>query len=291
MRSEVQALGSNDVRVISLLTDFGTADAYAGVMHGVIAGIAPWVRVVDLTHEVAPQDVTGAAFLLDTAAPYFPPGTIHVCVVDPGVGSSRRILCVTTARATFLAPDNGLLTRVLDREGAGAVVRSVENRALFLPEVSRTFHGRDVFAPVAARLATGLDPAEVGPVVHDPVRLPLPPDRRLAAGRVVGEVVHVDRFGNLVTNLLTAGLGRSVAAARVGGTDVPGPVSDTYAERPEGAVLLITGSTGHLEVSVRGGSARERLGVGRGAAVEVRVEPGALEPSLGACAPDSGVCP
>ncbi len=289
MRASTQALErSRDQRVISLLTDFGTADVYAGVLHGVIAGIAPLARVVDLTHDVAPQDVAGAAFLLDAAAPYFPAGTIHVCVVDPGVGSSRRILCVTTARATFLAPDNGLLTRVLARE-PGACVRSVEDRALFLPEVSRTFHGRDVFAPVAARLAEGLDPSEVGPEVRDPVLLPLPEDRPLAAGRVAGEVVHVDRFGNLVTNLRPERLGPAVREARVSSVDVPGPVSHSYAERPEGALLLITGSTGLLEVSVRGGSARERLGVGRGAPVEVRVEPS--EPSLGACAPDSGDCP
>lgn len=284
MRAQAQALERS--RVISLLTDFGTTDVYAGVMHGVIAGIAPAARVVDLTHEVAPQDVAGAAFLLDAAAPYFPAGTIHVCVVDPGVGSSRRILCVTTDRATFLAPDNGLLTRVLARS-PGATIRSVEDRALFLPEVSRTFHGRDVFAPVAARLAEGLDPAEVGPEVHDPVRLPLPDDRPLAAGRVSGEVVHVDRFGNLVTNLRTGGLGRAVRLARISARDVAGPVRDTYAERPEGDLLLITGSTGLLEVSVRGGDARERLGVGRGAPVEVLVE----DPAPGARAPDSGGIP
>ena len=293
MRAQTQALErSRDQRVISLLTDFGTTDVYAGVMHGVIAGIAPTVRVVDLTHEVAPQDVAGAAFLLDAAAPYFPSGTIHVSVVDPGVGSSRRILCVTTEDgATFLAPDNGLLTRVLARS-PGATLRSVENRTLFLPNVSRTFHGRDVFAPVAAHLAAGVDPADVGPVIADPVRLPLPEDRPLTAGRVTGEVVHVDRFGNLITNLLTGALGRAVRDARVSTTEVAGPVSDTYAERPEGDLLLITGSTGLLEVSVRGGSARDRLGVGRGAAIEVRVEPGVEEPVRGAArAPDSGVCP
>lgn len=288
MRAQAQALdGPRLPRVISLLTDFGRTDAYAGVLHGVIAGIAPGARVVDLTHDVAPQDVAGAAFLLDAAAPYFPPGTIHVCVVDPGVGSARRILCVTTPRATYLAPDNGLLTRVLAREPR-PTVRSVENRALFLPEVSRTFHGRDVFAPVAAHLAEGLDPAELGPEVDDPVRLPLPHERPLAPGQMTGEVIHVDRFGNLITNLLTGALGRAVRGARVSTVEVRGPVSESYAERAEGDLLLITGSTGLLEVSVRGGSARERIGVGRGAPVEVRVEPEPLEPSLGARAPDSG---
>jgi S-adenosyl-L-methionine hydrolase (adenosine-forming) len=254
--------------LISLLTDFGTRDVYAGVLHGVIAGIAPAVRVVDLGHDVAPQDVREAAFLLEAAAPYFPRGAIHVCVVDPGVGSARRILCVTTPRATFLAPDNGLLTRVL---GPDAVIRSVENRALFLDDVSCTFHGRDVFAPVAARLALGLDPAEVGPTVDDPVRLALPPRRALAPGRVHGEVEHIDRYGNLITNMITGSHGPRVRAARVREAEVDGPVCSSYAERGEGAPLLITGSTGLLEVSVRGGSARERLGARRGDAVEVQV--------------------
>lgn len=287
LRAQAQALErSPEPRVISLLTDFGTRDVYAGVLHAVIAGIAPGARVVDLTHEVAPQDVAEAAFLLEAAAPYFPAGTVHVCVVDPGVGSSRRILCASTPRATYLAPDNGLLTRVLEREPA-ARLRAVEDQALFLPEVSRTFHGRDVFAPVAARLAMGLDPGQVGPEVSDPIRLALPADRRLEAGTVAGEVVHVDRFGNLITNLLTGPLGPAVRAARVGAVDVLGPVRGTYAERSEGDLLLLTGSTGRLEISVRGGSACERLGVGRGAPVELRVEP----PSLGAGAPDPGACP
>lgn len=261
--------------IISLLTDFGTRDAYAGVLHGVIAGIAPHARVIDLTHEIAPQDVVEAAFQLDAAAPYFPRGTIHVCVVDPGVGSSRRILCARTRRATFLAPDNGLLTRVLDRlrleEPSAVDLRAVENRALFLPDVSSTFHGRDVFAPVAARLALGLDVRDVGPPVHDPVLLRLEPVRALAAGHVGGEVVHVDRFGNLVTNLRPGALGADVRGARVNTLELEGPVRASYADVREGAPLLITGSTGLLEIAVRGGSAQEHFRARRGDPVEVSV--------------------
>lgn len=259
--------------IISLLTDFGRRDPYAGVLHAVIARFAPHVRVIDLTHDVAPQDVREAAFILDSAAPYFPPATVHVCVVDPGVGSARRILCARTRDGTtFLAPDNGLLGRVLGREVPGSVrLFAVENRSLFLPEVSHTFHGRDVFAPVAARLATGLDPAELGPEVRDPVSLDGPPDRALGEGVTPGEVLHVDRFGNLITNLLTGPLGARVRRARVADAVVDGPVCASYAERPEGAPLLITGSTGLLEVSVRGGSARERLGARRSDPVEVTV--------------------
>jgi S-adenosylmethionine hydrolase len=193
-----------------------------------------------------------------------------VCVVDPGVGSARRILCARTERATFLAPDNGLLTRVLDR-APGATVRSVTNRTLFLPAVSATFHGRDVFAPVAAHLAAGLDVAEVGPPVDDPVRLALPPATPLAPGELTGEVIHIDRFGNLVTNLVTGPLGGAVRRARVRGVEVAGPVARSYAERGEGASRLITGTTGLLEVSVRGGSASLRLAARRGDPVEVAV--------------------
>lgn len=277
--------------MISLLTDFGTRDVYAGVLHAVIAGIAPSVRVVDLTHDVAPQDVVEAAFLLDAAAPWFPTGTVHVCVVDPGVGSERRILCARTPAATFLAPDNGLLTRVLER-APGARLNAVVERTYFLPEVSSTFHGRDVFAPVAARLALGLDPAALGPEVHDPVRLSLPPERPLAPGSTAGEVVHVDRYGNLVTNLRAGPHGSAVRAARVGGVEVAGPVRRSYAEqdpRAGGGLLLITGSTGLLEVAVRDGSARARLGAGRGAPVEVEVEVNTGAPAAGAQGSSRGV--
>lgn len=274
--------------IISLLTDFGTRDVYAGVLHGVIAGIAPRARVVDLTHEVAAQDVTEAGFLLDTAASYFPEGTIHVCVVDPGVGSSRRILCARTRRATFLAPDNGLLTRVLQRARAEDVeLRAVEERAWFLADVSSTFHGRDIFAPVAARLALGHDPRDVGPVVHDPVLLRVAPDRPLAPGSVRGEVVHVDRFGNLITNLRPGALGADVRGARVGAREVEGPVRASYADASEGAPLLITSSTGLLEVAVRGGSAQEQLHARRGDRVEVFVLDPAPTPRAASA---SGVC-
>lgn len=252
--------------LITLLTDYGTQDIYAGVLHGVILGLAPGARVVDLTHQVAPQAVAQAAFLLEAAAPFFPEGTIHVAVVDPGVGSSRRLLCARTARATFLAPDNGLLTRVLE---PGAEVRSIEAAHLFLPRVSATFHGRDILAPVAARLALGLDPTEVGPPVDDPVRLPLDAPVR-TADRVAGRVVHVDRFGNIITNVAGAGLGE-IAAVRVGGVAIAGPACRAYADRPAGALLALVGSTGLLEVAAADGDAAARLGARPGDPVEVQL--------------------
>ncbi len=261
--------------LVSLLTDFGLRDAYVGILHGVIAGLAPAVRVVDLCHEVPPQAVAQAGYLLASAAPYFPPGAVHVAVVDPGVGSARRILCAETARATFLAPDNGLLTRALAQDPPRRVV-SVEDPRHFLPDPSPTFHGRDVFAPVAARLATGLDPGALGPEVETWTRLPDDAPRSLGPGRLAAEVVHVDRFGNLITSHRpgAAGVARARVGAAAGGVTVEGPLARCYAERPAGSPLLLVGSTGHLEVSVRDGSAADLLRAGAGTAVEVWTDPG-----------------
>lgn len=255
---------------ITLLTDFGTSDIYVGVMRGVIAGIAPAARVIDLTHEVPPQDVDRAGFLLAAAAPFFPPGTIHVAVVDPGVGSARRVLCARTSRATFLAPDNGLLTRALAQDEVAELI-SVEEPSFFLPRLSSTFHGRDLFAPVAAHLATGVSPARLGPPLLDPVRLPAPaPAPPGAALRT--RVAHVDRFGNLITELPTAAL-PPVRAARVRGREVPGPLLRTYAERGPGTLVLIGGSSGTLELSLTMGSAARELAAQAGDEVEVALEP------------------
>lgn len=258
------------VPTITLLTDFGTRDTYAGVMHGVIANLAPTARVVDLTHEVEPQAVASAAFLLDAAAPYFPWGTIHVAVVDPGVGSDRRIVCARSSRATYLAPDNGLLTRVLERDPPAHVV-SVENREFFLPRVSSTFHGRDVFAPVAAHLANGVDPRRLGPEVDSLQALELPVPRPDGGGGLEAEVIHVDRFGNLVTNVAVGDLAEVREVALGPGRSVTGPVRAAYAHADPGALLLIGGSSGLLEVSVNGGSAADALGARRGDRVVVRL--------------------
>jgi S-adenosylmethionine hydrolase len=267
--------GGGTSPVITLLTDFGTQDIYVGVMRGVISNLAPEARIVDLTHEVRPQAVSDAAFLLDAAAPYFPWGTIHVAVVDPGVGTQRKILCVRTSRATYIAPDNGLLTRVLERDPPARIV-SVENRHYFLPDVSGTFHGRDVFAPVAAHLACGVDPTQLGPELDRIRPLELPGVKQLELGALGGEVIYVDRFGNLVTNVPLAGLPQ-VATVLLGETTVAGPVRHSYAECEPGELLLVAGSSGLLEVSVNLGSAERRLGAQRGDPVRVSVQP--IEPS------------
>lgn len=257
--------------VITLLTDYGTRDIYAGVLRGVIFGIAPRALVVDLSHEVAPQAIAEAAFLLDAAAPYFPWGTVHVCVVDPGVGTERRIICARTSRATYLAPDNGLLTRVLERDPPAHLV-SVENTAYFLPRVSTTFHGRDIFAPVAAHVANGLDPRALGPVVRELRPLAMPRPRPLAPDSLAGEVLHVDRFGNVVTNVGEpfAARARSVT---LGEHRIEGPVCRAYGDRNEGEPLLIFGSSGFLEISVNGGDAARAFSVKRGDPLTVALAP------------------
>jgi S-adenosylmethionine hydrolase len=260
-------------QLITLLTDYGLRDIYAGVLRGVIMGIAPQATIVDLSHEVGPQAVAEAAFLLDAAAPYFPWGTIHVSVVDPGVGTERRIICARTARATYLAPDNGLLARVLERDPPAHLV-SVENPAHFLPKVSTTFHGRDIFAPVAAHLANGLDPRALGPEVRELQPLPMPRPREVAPGVLSGAVIHIDRFGNIVTNVGEP-FAHRVQGATLGATRIEGPVCRAYGDRDEGEPLLIFGSAGFLEVSINGGDAARTFSVRRGDPIAVELEPSA----------------
>ena len=258
-------------------------------MRGVILGLAPAVQIVDLSHEIEPQSVAEAAFLLDSAAPYFPWGTIHVAVVDPGVGTERRIVCARTSRATYLAPDNGLLARVLERDPPAHLV-SVENDEYFLPKVSTTFHGRDIFAPVAAHLANGLDPRALGPVIRELTPLPFPRPRETAPGVLSGEVIHVDRFGNLVTNVGEP-FAPNVSGAVVGGHTIAGPVSRAYGEKDPGEALLIFGSSGFLEISVNSGDAARVFSARRGDAVSVTLtETGraaVVEPEAGAAPSDS----
>ena len=251
--------------VVTLLTDFGLDDAYVGTVKGVLLAINPRVRLVDLTHAVPPQDVRRAARLLEAAWRFFPPGTVHLAVVDPGVGGTRRAIAVEAGGHYFVGPDNGLLGFCFAVPGARAVALA-ESRYHRRP-VSRTFHGRDVFAPVAAHWSRGLRLAALGPPVPDPVRLSEPTARRIG-GRVEGEVLLADRFGNLLTNLPARELpGPSTRGVlRIGGARIHGLVK-TYAERPRHALGAVTDSSGRVEVFVREGSARRRLGVGPGAPV------------------------
>lgn len=256
--------------VITLLTDFGLRDEYVGVMKGVILSICPAARPVDLSHEIPPGDVRSAGWMLSWAWRYFPIGTVHVAVVDPGVGSSRRILCLEREGHLFLAPDNGLLSPLL--QGLRRPdLRAVTERRYGLKPVSRTFHGRDLFAPAAAHLAAGLPPVRLGSRVRRCLRW-TPPRVSRTAGRFRGEVLAVDRFGNVVTNVPGAAL-RRVGCRRLRveakGHRVLGPLGSYSAAAP-GQPLAIVGSRGLLEISVRDGSAAEVLGLKAGDRIEVR---------------------
>ena len=234
---------------IALLTDFGTRDPYVAAMKGVIAARTE-VSVVDLTHEIAPFDVFGAAWFLRTIAHDWPHGTIFVCVVDPGVGSERKIVAMERSGQILLAPDNGLLSFV----ETGKIV-AVENRTLFLPGNSTTFHGRDRFAPVAAALANGLAIDQLGPPLASIVRLPYDPPSY--GPMVVGTVVAVDRFGNLITDIEASRVPFQPFALEGRGVTID-RLERTYAGVAPGAFLII-GSSGCIEISVANGSAAERL--------------------------------
>lgn len=263
---------------LALLTDFGLRDAYVGVMKGVIHAIAPRATVIDLSHEVPPQDERGGAFLLWSALPYFAPGTVFCCVVDPGVGGSRRAVAVRGTlpggppgasqprELRFVAPDNGLLTAALDELDDLAAV-TLDAPAYQLPTPSRTFHGRDLFAPAAAHLAAGVPLAELGePLAPEAlVRRPLPrPERRADAWH--GEVIHIDRFGNLVTSLRGADLDGRRWLLRVAGVTVEG-LHDTFASVPERSPVAYVGSSDRVELALRNTSAAAAWRVARGAPV------------------------
>ena len=266
------------MRVITLTTDFGTADGYVGVMKGVMLSIAPGVRLVDLSHEVPPQDVRRAAFVLYTAVPFFPPDTVHLAVVDPGVGTDRRAIAVQVPQGFLVGPDNGLFTYVLAEAEEWRAVE-LRDSAYRLPQVSGTFHGRDIFAPAAAHLARGVPMERLGPPVPDPVLLPLP-RLEVREDRLEGEVLYIDRFGNVVTSIgrlrwagnglvLDAAFRRAApplrlaaagAVVKVGGRTIQG-VRRTYGEVAVGESLALVGSTGFLEIAVRQGDAARTLGV------------------------------
>lgn len=257
--------------LIAFLTDFGTQDHYAGTMKGVVLGICPDATLVDVTHDIPPHDVMSGALELAASYKYFPAGTIFVVVVDPGVGSTRRGVAADTGEYRFVAPDNGVLTAVLRETPAKKIVELTERRYA-RPTVSRTFEGRDRFAPAAAWLAKGIQLAALGRAVADIQRLDLPAPE--ASGDTIrGVVVRVDRFGNLVTNIdrkLVERLGvEGSVAIDAGGTAV-GRLVATYAELPADGVGALFGSTDHLELAAPSASAAQRLVLGRGTVVTVK---------------------
>jgi S-adenosylmethionine hydrolase len=255
--------------IISLTTDFGQADSYAGTMKGVIVGVCREAIVVDISHDVRPQAVRQAAYLLSTAVPYFPQGTVHLVVVDPGVGGERRAIAVQTERAIYVAPDNGVLDMALRQDPARLAVQLTNPR--YHLQVSTTFHGRDIFAPVAAHLACGTDLREMGEAIplSGLISLPACPPQRQPDGSWLGQILHVDHFGNAVTDFQRP-LAHDRVTVIVAGERIPG-LSRTFAAVEPGALVAYVGSSGYLEIAVRDGNGAERLRVDVGDTVEIQV--------------------
>jgi S-adenosyl-L-methionine hydrolase (adenosine-forming) len=262
-------------RIITLLTDFGTEDYFVGAMKGVILTRIREALIVDITHGIPPQDVRAGAFTLSAAYDSFPSGSIHLAVVDPGVGSNRRPILVEAADHLFVGPDNGLFSMILDRVPV-ATVRHVTNTDYFLPNPSSTFHGRDIFAPVAAALAQGVEPGELGPVIQDPVRFGFVEGESLIDGTMVGRVIHVDHFGNCVTNFAWEQLQPLLTAQRfclrVKDREIH-QLLRTYSEASAqtGEPFVTIGSAGFLEISVRCSSAARELKIAAGDPVQLVV--------------------
>jgi S-adenosylmethionine hydrolase len=235
--------------VITLLTDFGTADYFVGAVKGAILSVNPRAVIVDITHEVPPQDIEGGAFTLLAAYKTFPAGTIHVGVVDPGVGSERRPIIVSASEQFFVGPDNGLFTYICDREPSHRIVHVTSERYYRSP-VSTTFHGRDIFAPVAATLSNGVALEDFGEQIDDAVRLP--------SLKTPLRIIHIDRFGNCVTNITSAEKSIVINGQRIS------DFRQFYGEGDDKSLFAIRGSAGFLEISVNGGSAAKVLGAKRG---------------------------
>jgi S-adenosylmethionine hydrolase len=255
--------------IVALLTDFGLRDPYVGVMKGVILSVHPDARIIDLSHDVPSQAVLEAYFLLSNTYRYFPVGTVFVAVVDPGVGTDRAILAVETGRYLFLAPDNGLLG-FLEKEGAIRRIVRVQEKKYFLQPVSNTFHGRDIFAPVAGHLSRGLNPGRLGPEVDTLVRIAPPAPQVTREGVIRGEVVRVDHFGNLITNIPADSLAQVGGKLEIRvGRSVLRNISRSYGDAPKGKLIAVIGSTGHLEISVNQGNAQKKTGARVGAPVRI----------------------
>ncbi|OPC81688.1 hypothetical protein B4N89_12685 [Embleya scabrispora] len=247
---------------ITFTTDYGLADGFVAACHGVIAGIAPAVPVVDVTHQVPPGDIRRGALVLAQTVPWFPAGSVHVAVVDPGVGTTRRAIVLRAGGHLLVGPDNGLLIWAARELGGPTEIREIANPALTLARVSRTFHGRDVFAPVAAHLAAGTPFAEVGPAVTDPAA---------PAEPVPGEVLTVDHFGNVQLAHSTADFaGADTLRIEVGGRVLTAPLRGTFGEVAAGELVAYADSAGFLAISVNRGDAAGLLGVRAGDRIDVR---------------------
>lgn len=262
-------------KIITLLTDFGMRDGFVAAMKAVILNINPRVEIVDISHEVPPQDVIGANFILYSCYHYFPKDTIHLCVVDPGVGTKRRVVCVRTENYYFLAPDNGLLSMVLNKEKTKRIV-NVSNQRYFLKPISATFHGRDIFASAAAHLSGGLKMEKLGVEVPDLYTLKIAVPTISGRDTLEGEVIHIDRFGNLVTNITNRAFKDFKRQnpylkeyIKIGKYCITG-INKSYSQSKRKELLAIFGSSGLLEISVNCDNAHRILKAQRGDRVFIK---------------------
>ncbi|QDT62876.1 SAM hydrolase/SAM-dependent halogenase family protein [Calycomorphotria hydatis] len=260
------------VSLITLTTDFGTVDHYVAQMKGVLLARSPSARLIDVTHQLPPQDVTAAALLMEELYPPFPTGTVHLAVIDPGVGSNRTMLAAQAHGQYFVAPNNGLLSFVMKSDpGFEAVM--IENRNLFRDDVSQTFHGRDIMAPIAAELANGRPLSEIGPVCEAPVLLDeITPE--VSGEKISGRIIRIDHFGNLITNIRESDISHSVSTKFVitSGDLMLQGLSSSYASHQPDEALAIIGSSGRLEVAVNQGNAAKVLNLGIGDEVMITTE-------------------
>ncbi len=265
--------------LVTLTSDFGTRDGYVGAMKGVILSVDPGLRMVDLAHDLPPQDVRAGALALASSVPHFPVGTVHLAVVDPGVGTGRAHLVILAGGHALVGPDNGLLLQTAGALGGADAAWRIHCGRSWAAGAAPTFHGRDVFAPAAARLASGrLRPEDAGPAIHALVDLPaLAPLTLLSRGRgITGQVIVVDRYGNCITNIpADAVVPGAPQLVVTGGARLP--LMRTYGDVPAGTALALVGSSGRLEIALRDGSAAEELGLGPGAPVSVLDGGGGLE--------------
>jgi len=261
--------------IITLLTDFGHQDPFVGIMKGVILGLCPTAALVDLCHETAAYDVLGGSFLLHSAVRFFPAGTIHVAVVDPGVGTERRPILAAGDNHYFIAPDNGVLSFVYPQQER-LTVREIKSEHYFRSPVSQTFHARDIFAPVAAYLSKGLEPYQLGEEITDYVRLQIPKPQAVGAKSFRGVVLKVDRFGNAITNLGRSDVPALFAAPtpgfklKVGDREIT-RLLHAYAEGAPEEMFAILGSSGYLEIAANRGGAAKLLGITRGAEILLEI--------------------
>jgi S-adenosyl-L-methionine hydrolase (adenosine-forming) len=255
-----------DAPLITLTTDFGTRDGFVAQMKGVILGINPRARLIDLTHDIEPYSVLEGALVLKGISSHFPSGSIHIAVVDPGVGSNRRGIVLCTEDQTYVGPDNGLFSLIMS-DNRAYELREIQNPEYMLPEPHPTFHGRDVFAPTAAHLSAGKPIEDVGTLVEDPIMMSIPRVKKTAAG-LEGAVIYVDRFGNLTCNIDKAKLSRIVDTVCVGNVTIQG-LSHYFGEVPEGEAMALINSFDLLEIAVNRGNAAQVLGIGKGEPVRV----------------------